>query len=988
MQLELKQNRLWKKAGLGILCLLLPFILFQAIDFLQIFELQFLDFMIEFRGARNSNSNLILVTMDDQTGGALGSPLPGRYYPQVLRALKQYGAKTIVVDLMITEMDRIDAKADTALATLTQEFGNVIHSFYLEDDPNGESPQAAQQDTTYTKFAIRPQAEADLSYTATNSLMLPPAFFLQRFPQAGAVTIFYDLDEQYRRLPLLLKYRDQVYPELCLLSLCDYLQIPADSMKIKRDFWGYSLALETANRTITIPVDAHGQALLNFDGTFETFKTYSILQIVQALQDIEEKRAPRISLHDFAGKIVVIGNNETLGKDYFPTPFTDDFPGMGMQATALSNFLGGTTLREWPWYVNAGLTLLLGLMLSAGLLFIGKTDKRRETIYAWSFFGCLILAYNALAYFLFFKSMNAAPAILPINSGLVVLFVATMFYEKSLNVERLNRQVRELEVNIHAKDSHIQNLKERIGAQDEQYKAIEFFIGEIESVLNNPAAEQMRSLETPLMKMQLFKEHLKNESERWHVEKQILETEKEALASQIQVYKSLVTGIQKDEKILPPPEKPAPKEFAARFQEVNRVMESYRAFGQRTKAAYHYDSSFGMVTAVMNGRSNGQNGKTQLQEIFAQIARVAPYDATVLITGETGTGKELAARAIRQHSTRATAPYVVLNCAAIPETLMESELFGHVKGAFTGALSDRAGAFERASGGIIFLDEIGDLKPDLQAKLLRVLQEKKVQRLGGNKLIEVDVRVITATNRDLQQLIQREQFRNDLYFRLDVANIHLPPLRERKEEVPHLVHYFLAQFGEKNACSKQITEEALTALIVYDWPGNIRELQHLVEKSCIHSAGNAIRLNDLPDKIQHGYRGIFADQKIQMWEAVEAAAKAEMDNLLETCQEILRSGNVETALQSGQIKLWGSSCENCYAYMKTYLDSKASPFPSDQREKLAKQSIVAVAEQLINWCKEQKIGPMQQNWDEIEKLLGRTRRMIDNWKHEVGLPSV
>jgi len=645
MQLELKQNRLWKKAGLGILCLLLPFIFFQAIDFLQIFELQFLDFLIEFRGTQNSNSNLILVTMDDQTGGALGSPLPGRYYPQVLRALKQYGAQTIAVDLLLTEMDRIDPKADTALATLTQEFGNVIHSIYLEDDPSSESPQAARQDTAYTKFAIRPQAETNLSYIATNSLMLPSAFFLHRFPKAGAVTIFYDLDEQYRRLPLFLKYRGQLYPELCLLALCDYLQIPADSIKIKHGFWGYHLTLETARRAMTIPVDEYGQALLNFDGALGTFKTYSILQIVQALQDIEEKRAPQISLHDFAGKIVVIGNNETLGKDYFPTPFTDDFPGMGMQATALSNFLGGTTLREWPWYVNAGLTLLLGLMLSAGLLFIRKAGKKRETIYAWSFFGCLILAYNMLAYFLLFKSLNVAPAILPINSGLVLLFVATMFYEKSLNVERLNRQVRELEVNIHAKDSHIQNLKERIGAQDEQYKAIEFFIGEIESVLNDPAAEQMRSLETPLMKMQLFKEQLKDELERRHVEKQILETEKEALASQIQVYKSLVTGIQmqKDEKTLPP-EKPAPKEFEATFQEVNRVLDSYRAFAQRTKSAYHYDAAFGMVTAVMNGRSNGQNGKTQLQEIFAQIARVAPYDSTVLITGETGTGKELVAR--------------------------------------------------------------------------------------------------------------------------------------------------------------------------------------------------------------------------------------------------------------------------------------------------------------------------------------------------------
>jgi len=983
---EFKPHRWWGKIIIGILALLLSLVVFETIGFLKAFELQFLDTMMALRGEKPSNPNLILITLDDPTTNALGSPLPRQYYSQLLRALNQYGAKTVVFDLQFS--DKKEAPTDAELAALIRNSGHVIQPFLFyyrwEGDDDGET--ASRRDSAYVQFAARLRQEANLNFIFADSAILPHSIFIERPTPAGLAFTFPDDDGKYRRIPLLCKNFGNLYPALSLVTICDYLKIPTDSLRIQHDFWGYKLVIPAAQTPVTIPINSKGQAILNFYGPLTAFRSYSIIQILDALQDIENRKAPRIPLHDFTGKIVLIGTTETIKKDFFVTPFSEDFPGMGIHATAISNFLNGDSLRQWPWYITFLIAFILGAMLLAGSRFAGKIDQTREPLYEWSFFILLILSYNLLAYFLFFKTLQVAPAILSINSALALLFIATMFYEKALSVERLNRQVHELESHITAKDSHIQMLNTRIGAQDEQYKAIEFFISEIENVLCHPAGEQPRSLETPLMKMQLFKENLKNELERWHAEKQILETEKDSLSSQISTYKSLLGVAEKTGRALPAEREPAPEKFEEKFQEVNRVMESYKAFTQKAKAAFHYNASFEMVTAIMNGRLNGQAGKTKLQEVLAQIARVAPYDSTVLITGETGTGKELAARAIRLHSHRKNGPYVVLNCAAIPETLIESELFGHVKGAFTGALSDRAGAFEQANDGTIFLDEIGDLKPDLQAKLLRVLQEKKVQRLGSNKLIEVNARVIAATNRNLQELIQREQFRKDLYFRLDVANIHLPPLQERKEEVPHLVHYFLANFSEKNACSRQMTDEALMALVVYDWPGNIRELQHLVEKACINTAGDTIRLTDLPEAIQQGYRRIFAEQKIQLWEALETAIKAEMDNLLENCQEMLRAGNVEEALQSGELKLWGSVCENCYEYMKAYIDSKASSFPPEQREKLAKQTIVAMAEMLIQWCREQKRGPMQQNWEEIEKLLGRTRRMIDIWKKEVGMP--
>src|SRR3989475_7630321 len=220
-----------------------------------------------------------------------------------------------------------------------------------------------------------------------------------------------------------------------------------------------------------------------------------------------------------------------------------------------------------------------------------------------------------------------------------------------------------------------------------------------------------------------------------------------------------------------------------------------------------------------------------MQTIYKEIGRIATKPVNVLIRGETGTGKELAARALYQHSDRATAPFVAINCAAIPETLLESELFGHERGAFTGAEARRIGRFEQADQGTIFLDEIGDMTPGTQIKLLRVLQEKCLQRLGGKDTIPVDVRVLAATHRDLEQALRDKQFREDLYYRLSVVVITLPPLRERKEDIPELVKYFLRKYAvELGAENPSIHGEALDFLRAENWPGNVRELENVVRK--------------------------------------------------------------------------------------------------------------------------------------------------------------
>ena len=244
-----------------------------------------------------------------------------------------------------------------------------------------------------------------------------------------------------------------------------------------------------------------------------------------------------------------------------------------------------------------------------------------------------------------------------------------------------------------------------------------------------------------------------------------------------------------------------------------------------------------------------------MQEVYWNIERVAPSNATVLLLGESGTGKELVARAVHDASPRKDRPFIKVNCAALPENLLESELFGHEKGAFTGAVVARIGRFEQADGGTIFLDEIGELPLPLQAKLLRVLQEQQFERLGASRTQTVDVRIIAATNVNLEQAVIRGQFRNDLYYRLNVVPLHLPPLRKRRDDIPLLLDHFLRSSNKRNEKSLRMSREFLDFLTEYDWPGNVRELQNLVERLVILAASEVLRVEDLPDYMLHPERG-------------------------------------------------------------------------------------------------------------------------------------
>ena len=239
-----------------------------------------------------------------------------------------------------------------------------------------------------------------------------------------------------------------------------------------------------------------------------------------------------------------------------------------------------------------------------------------------------------------------------------------------------------------------------------------------------------------------------------------------------------------------------------------------------------------------------------MQQVFKLIGQLAASDATALITGESGTGKELVARAIYHHSDRSQQPFLAVNCAAIPEQLLESELFGHERGAFTGATLQRIGKFEQCNRGTLFLDEIGDMTPATQTKILRVLQSGTFERVGGNQPIRVDVRIIAATNKPLEQAVAARQFREDLFYRLNVVRIHIPPLRERREDIRLLVNYFLSKFAkDQPGPPRSIAPSALKALEKYHWPGNVRELENVIRRALVMAKGEAILITDLPMEI-------------------------------------------------------------------------------------------------------------------------------------------
>jgi transcriptional regulator with PAS, ATPase and Fis domain len=297
-----------------------------------------------------------------------------------------------------------------------------------------------------------------------------------------------------------------------------------------------------------------------------------------------------------------------------------------------------------------------------------------------------------------------------------------------------------------------------------------------------------------------------------------------------------------------------------------------------------------------------QTSNKRMIEIYKTIGRIAKTDINVLIQGETGTGKEVIAKMIHEKSSRCSKPFVAINMAAIPRELLESELFGHTKGAFTGATGDKPGKFEEANGGTIFLDEISETEISIQSKLLRVLQEKEVTRLGSNRAVRLDIRVVVATNQDLEELVKEKKFREDLYYRLNVLTINLPSLRERKEDIPVLVNHFIKKYSGLGTDGLNISNDAMDVLMRYNWPGNIRELENVIQYSIVQASGKVINKNNLPSRIfevngRNGQDSLSKQLKNLAAEIISSEVISDSNNSYEEYLKIVEKPLIVAALE-------------------------------------------------------------------------------------------
>ncbi|MBL7175425.1 MAG: sigma-54-dependent Fis family transcriptional regulator [Desulfobacteraceae bacterium] len=360
------------------------------------------------------------------------------------------------------------------------------------------------------------------------------------------------------------------------------------------------------------------------------------------------------------------------------------------------------------------------------------------------------------------------------------------------------------------------------------------------------------------------------------------------------------------------------------------IPDMLKFIGQALEAGRFMQSPVDMNVPPDKASREAIIGRSQpMQDVYKAIGRVASTDATVLIRGESGTGKELVARAIYQYSLRADKPFLVINCVAIPENLLESELFGYERGAFTGATHRRVGKIEQANGGTIFLDEIGDMPFSIQAKILRLLQEKSIERLGGREIIPVNVRIIAATNRDLEAALAESRFREDLYYRLKVVTIELPPLRDRPGDIPLLTEYFLSRYAAEEAMDNPgITKEVEAVLNSYQWPGNVRELANTIQKVLIFNRGAPISPADITQAVsgnspRKGAGKIGTDEAVRVW-AREALSSKIDEHIFDSCLDhfagilISEALNLTGGNRSRAAKLLGLSRPTLHSKIEKY----------------------------------------------------------------------
>lgn len=713
-------------------------------------ENQALDTKFRLRGETHIDSNIVVILLEGDDIDALGGwPLKRSYYALLINALDNLGAKVIGLDIFFDEPNPLFAESDSLLVRMASKQKNVVFASYFQNFGVKNAPPSTK-DSVGESFSL--EINGPTSFQTAKALRLPyPA--IQRVAAGIGQTNLPD-ESVIRNVPLVLQSGRRLFPSISLEIARLFLGVTREQVSVhERD-------VRLDDRAKPIPISGDGSLVLNYRGGISSLNRFHFLDFLKSYDLYRTGSPPRVPVTRVKGKAVLVGVVAPGVGKFVTTPYSTNFPAVGVDATALDNIISGQFLTV-------------------------STPLVRHLVSVFFAFAPFVLIYRLRG------SVGVAAAGGVFALYLVINLLSFLFLSLSL-----------------------------------------------------PTFQPFAAVILAMMSALLLKQkHVRTqlavaESGKDRIEKELLDKEKKLLELDTELRQTRQGLTHRNERAL--------QEQMRKYREDIRTLSSQAGdFSPFVAFPDGAEVERGEFESLVYSKSG------KMADIVKLIEKVAPSDANVFLSGESGTGKELIARAIHTRSKRKDRPFVPVNCGALTESLLESELFGHERGAFTGAVKEKAGRFELADGGTIFLDEITETSEAFQVKLLRVLQSGEFERVGGTNTLQVNVRVLAATNKDIKEALRQRGFREDLYYRLSVFTIQLPPLRERKADITFLVEEFLAREGDMLKLSSTVMD----ALLSHDWKGNVRELESVIKRATILARAesrNLIRVKDLPEEIASG----------------------------------------------------------------------------------------------------------------------------------------
>ena len=764
-----------------IILAVLPVVIVILLSFLlsslfRDWEAKTLDYRFQLRGNIKTHPKIVLIDCDDPSMSKLGRwPWKRDVHAQMIKKLKSYGAKVIAYDILFsypaTENEDNDLSQSTLLA------GNLIYPAGMELSTDKSADINLVPQSASKSFINNMTAESDFFYI-TNALF-PFQKLVNNSLGSGHIASHRDNDGSIRKVPLLVKNNDRLFPAFAFSAILHFLKVSKENVVVRP---GTEILLKNAvfsnenvEKSYHIPINDRGEMLINYAGRWtETFQHISFI-------DLYENKYPENDLKELIGNSLVIVSNSATGFDIKPVPVEKDYPGGGIHANIANTIL----TKSFITYPSSFTNVLMLFIISIGCALVIYNKQWQNQLLS---FFLIWTGYLLLSFYLF----NSAGVAMEILRPTFTLFMSSLIFalwfgrKEQIKAETLTKEKETLETELTTINQNLDKKEDQINALNLELNQLTEKVKETETRQDTKIEELTLKLENELKAKNLLKEK-KKELER--------------------KYKDLITHVPMKKDTLPVELEPLIKECL----------------------------EHGIITR-----------NPAMLELFQQLKKASETTISILLLGASGTGKELFARAVHALSPRSDKPFVIADLTTIPETLVESELFGHVKGAFTGAESDKKGKFQVADGGTIFLDEIGEMKSELQSKLLRILQEGEFNQVGDNRQIKVNVRIIAATNCDLKNEIKEKRFREDLFYRINGISLNLPRLDERKEDIPLLAHHFVQKYslefnkeitGTSELATKQLEEE--------QWQGNIRELENIIQRAVALSNTEIIQEKDL-----------------------------------------------------------------------------------------------------------------------------------------------